>query len=86
MNIEFATFSKIEFDGIKLGKAGSEKSKTSKCKVFSFPLGPTLGSYQGGVTLTRYPHMLISSLIFIISYFKSQVFFHFRRAKVISYI
>ena len=75
MNIEFATFSKIEFDGIKLGKAGSEKSKTSKCKVFSFPLGPTLGSYQGGVTLTSYPHMLISSLIFIISYFKSHRFF-----------
>ena len=61
INIEFASFFKIEFDGIKLRKAVSDKPKIFKCKSSSCPFGPAIGSYQG-VTLTSYPQMLICSV------------------------
>ena len=61
ISIEFASFFKIEFDGIKLRKAVSDKPKTFKWKSFSCPLGPAIGSCQG-VTLTSYPQMLICSV------------------------
>ena len=61
ISVEFASFFKIEFDGIKLRKAASDKPKTFKWKSFSCPLGPAIGSCQG-VTLTSYPQMLICSV------------------------
>ena len=61
INIEFASFFKIEFDGIKLRKAVSDKPKIFKCKSSSWPFGPAIVSYQG-VTLTSYPQMLICSV------------------------
>ena len=61
INIEFASFFSIEFYGIKLRKAVSDKPKIFKCKSFSCPFGPAIGSYQG-VTLTSYPQMLICSV------------------------
>ena len=89
INIEFASFFKIEFDGIKLRKAVSDKPKIFKCKSFSCPFGPAIGSYQG-VTLTSYPQMLICS-VFVPDFYnlllwKSLVFLHFQRTKDISYI
>ena len=89
ISIEFASFFKIEFDGIKLRKAVSDKPKTFKCKSFSCALGPAIGSYQG-VTLTSYPQMLICS-VFVPDFYnlllwKSLVFLHFQRTKDISYI
>ena len=89
INIEFASFFKIEFDGIKLRKAVSDKPKIFKCKSSSWPFGPAIVSYQG-VTLTSYPQMLICS-VFVPDFYnlllwKSLVFLHFQRTKDISYI
>ena len=88
INIEFASFFKIEFDGIKLRKAVSDKPKIFKCKSSSCPFGPAIGSYQG-VTLTSYPQMLICS-VFVPDFYnlllwKSLVFFYFKRTKDKSY-
>ena len=90
INIEFASFFKIEFHGIKLRSSFWQTKDFQMQKFFlSFGPAPPFGSYQG-VTLRSYPQTLLCSVfvpdVYNLLLWKSLFFFHFKKTKDRGYI